>query len=104
MKRVVPLYTLLIATIATPALADTLRCNSSLIQEGDTAGSVAEKCGEPSSKETFTEPVYARRQNGTTYEVGTTSKEVWRYKRGPGKFPAVLTFEKGVLKKLEFEK
>ncbi len=38
---------------------------------------------------------YARRENGTTYEVGTTSKDVWRYKRSSGQFPAVLTFEKG---------
>jgi hypothetical protein len=92
------------AAATTPALADTLRCGSSLIKEGDTAGYVAAKCGEPGSKQTFTEPVRARRANGTSYEVGTTSKDVWRYKRGAGQFPAVLTFEKGVLKKLEFEK
>jgi hypothetical protein len=36
--------------------------------------------------------------------VGTTSRDVWRYKRSSGSFPAVLTFEGGVLKKLEFEK
>jgi len=46
----------------------------------------------------------ARRADGTAYEVGTTSKDVWRYQRSNGSFPAVLTFEKGVLKKLEFEK
>jgi hypothetical protein len=32
------------------------------------------------------------------------TKEIWRYDRSPGKFPAVMTFEEGVLKKLEFEK
>ena len=90
--------------IAAPAFADTLRCGSSLIKEGDTQGYVQEKCGEPESKQTYTEPVYARRENGSSYEVGTTSKDVWRYKRSNGSFPAVLTFEKGVLKKLEFEK
>jgi len=36
--------------------------------------------------------------------VGTATRTLWRYKRGAGKFPAVLTFEGGVLKKLEFEK
>lgn len=95
---------LLAAAATTPAIAETLRCGSSLIKEGDTAGYVAEKCGEPLSKQTYTEPVYAHRQNGTSYEIGTTSKDVWRYKRGSGQFPAVLTFEKGVLTKLEFEK
>jgi hypothetical protein len=91
-------------TVSVPAWADTLRCGSSLIQEGDTQGYVEEKCGAPQSKQTYTEPVYARRENGSSYEVGTTSKDVWRYQRGSGAFPAVLTFEKGVLKKLEFEK
>ena len=102
MRRIIAL-TLLVAATA-PSFADTLRCGSSLIKEGDTQGYVQEKCGEPESMQTYTEPVYARRENGTSYEVGTTSKDVWRYKRSNGSFPAVLTFEKGVLKKLEFEK
>jgi uncharacterized protein DUF2845 len=89
---------------AAPAFADTLRCGSSLVKEGDTQGYVEEKCGAPDSKQTFTEPVYARRTNGSTYEVGTTSRDVWRYRRSSGSLPAVLTFEQGVLKKLEFEK
>ena len=100
----VPVCALLLAMATTPALADTLRCGSSLIKEGDTQGYVQDKCGEPESKQTYTEPVLARRQDGTSYEVGTTSRDVWRYHRSSGSFPAVLTFEKGVLKKLEFEK
>lgn len=95
---------LAIAVTASPAWAQSLRCGSSLVREGDTQGYVLEKCGEPDSKQTYTEPVYARRQNGTAFQVGTTSKDVWRYKRGSGSFPAVLTFEKGMLKKLEFER
>ena len=92
--------------LASPAaMADTLRCKSSLIQPGATSGYVAEKCGEPDSKETVTEPIMARNlNNGTVYQAGTTSKDIWRYRRAPGKFPAVLTFEQGILKKLEFEK
>jgi hypothetical protein len=94
----------LTAAFASPANAETLRCGNSLIQEGASTGYVTEKCGQPDSKETFTEPAFARRVDGTTYQVGTTSRDVWRYKRGSGQFPAVLTFEMGVLKKLEFEK
>jgi uncharacterized protein DUF2845 len=104
MNRTIAFVALAFASAAAPAFADTLRCGSSLIQEGDTQGYVQDKCGEPESKQTYTEPVLARRENGTSYEVGTTSKDVWRYKRGNGSFPAVLTFEKGLLKKLEFEK
>jgi hypothetical protein len=95
---------LLASAAASPALAQTLRCGSSLIQPGATQGYVIEKCGAPSSKEVFTEPVMARRVDGSTYQAGTTSKDIWRYKRGSGQVPAVLTFEMGVLKKLEFEK
>jgi len=104
MTRLVAVATLFIAFAATPAFAETLRCGSVLVKEGDTQGYVQEKCGEPQSKQTYTEPVMARRADGTAYEVGTTSKDVWRYQRSNGSFPAVLTFEKGVLKKLEFEK
>ena len=106
MKRI-PLASSLVvvaASLATPVVAETLRCGSVLIQPGATQGYVAEKCGEPTSKQTFTEPVMARRDNGTAFEVGTTSKDVWRYRRGSGQFPAVLTFEMGVLKTLVFEK
>jgi hypothetical protein len=90
--------------LATSAHADTLRCGSSLISEGDAQGYVREKCGEPSSTMNVTQPVMARRPDGFAYQAGTTTQEIWRYKRGSGQFPAVLTFEGGVLKKLEFEK
>lgn len=104
MNRAIAVASLVVCVATTPTWADTLRCGSSLISEGDTQGYVLDKCGEPDSKQTYTEPVYARRENGTTYEVGTTSRDVWRYRRSAGSFPAVLTFEEGVLKRLEFEK
>jgi hypothetical protein len=53
----------------------------------------------------ITEPVYARNPyGGRASQVGESTKIIWRYQRGQRKFPAVLTFEEGVLKKLEFEK
>ncbi len=88
----------------TPARADTLRCGSSLISVGAVAEYVLEKCGAPDSRTEVSEPIMARRRDGSAYQVGTTRQEIWRYQRAPGKFPAVLTFEDGVLKKLEFEK
>jgi len=92
------------SALTAPAFADTLRCGSSLISTGAAAAYVAQKCGAPDAKQEVTEPVMARRPNGFTYQVGTTTHEIWRYQRGSRKFPAVLTFEGGVLKKLEFEK
>jgi uncharacterized protein DUF2845 len=96
-----PLAFLILASVAQ---ADTLRCKSSLISEGASEGFVVEKCGPPDSKMEVSEPVMARRPDGFTYQVGTTTQQIWRYKRSPGQFPAVLTFEGGVLKKLDFEK
>jgi hypothetical protein len=93
----------LVALSAT-AHADTLRCGSSLISTGAAQAYVVEKCGAPDSKMEVAEPVMARRPDGFAYQVGTTTQQVWRYRRSPGKFPAVLTFEGGVLKKLEFER
>lgn len=90
--------------IAAPASADTLRCGSSLISEGAHVSYVLAKCGAPDSRREISEPIMARRPNGTVYQVGVTVQEIWRYERAPGKFPAVMTFEGGVLKKLEFEK
>jgi len=90
--------------LAATAHAETLRCKSSLISPGASQDYVLQKCGPPASKMDVNEPVMARRPNGTTYQVGTATKEIWRYDRSPGKFPAVMTFEEGVLKKLEFEK
>jgi hypothetical protein len=90
--------------LVAPAHADTLRCRSSLVAEGAFQAYVLEKCGAPDSKTEVTEPVMVRRPDGFTYQAGTTTQQIWRYKRSPGKFPAVLTFEGGVLKKLEFEK
>jgi hypothetical protein len=89
--------------LATSAHADTLRCGSSLISEGAAQPYVREKCGEPASKMEITEPVMARGWAGTQ-QVGTTTRQIWRYSRSSRKFPAVLTFEGGVLKKLVFEK
>ena len=93
-----------LASLSVPAFADTLRCGSSLIMEGATETEVLQKCGPPQSKAEKREPIMARRPNGSTYQVGTYRQETWRYARGDRQFPAVLTFEAGVLKKLEFEK
>jgi hypothetical protein len=88
--------------LALPAAADTFRCKSALIRVGDAQTYVLAKCGEPTSKETFTEEVRAVVPRGGTNVVGTATRHIWRYHRSR-QFPAVLTFESGVLKKLEFE-
>jgi hypothetical protein len=86
------------------ARADTLRCGSRLVAPGETATEVRAKCGEPTSISVIKEPIRARTAQGGTRVVGETHVEVWRYERGSRNFPAILKFEEGVLKVLEFEK
>jgi hypothetical protein len=89
---------------AAVARADTLRCGKYLIAEGASQAEVRQKCGAPDSETNVSEPTYAVNRDGYRYPTGTATQTVWRYRRAPGKFPAVLTFAEGVLKKLEFEK
>jgi Protein of unknown function (DUF2845) len=87
------------------ARADTLRCGSKLVAPGETATEVLAKCGKPTSVTVIKEPIRARNaQGGGTRVVGETHVEIWRYERGSREFPALLKFEEGVLKVLEFEK
>ncbi len=103
MKKTI--WSALILAFAIPAAqADTLRCGSKLIQQGDTAGKVLERCGEPTNKQVITEPVRAATALGGTMQTGTYTYEIWRYARGNGKFPALLRIEGGVVKRLEYER
>jgi hypothetical protein len=106
MSRLFPILALGLATVALtqPAAADTLRCGSSLVQVGDPLETVLKKCGEPTSRQTITEPVWARGLNGNVYQTGTTESQVWRYDRGPRKFPARLKIAEGVVQSIDFEK
>jgi hypothetical protein len=100
MKR----FLILLAFAIPAAHADTLRCGSKLIQEGDPAGKVLERCGEPQNKQVITEPVRAATSLGGTQQVGTYTYEIWRFSRGAGKFPALLRIEGGVVKTIEYER
>lgn len=105
MRPVVVLATTVILVVASQsAIADTLRCGSSLIEVGSSEADVLAKCGQPTSKATITEPVWARAVNGNLYQSGTTQSQIWRYDRGPRQFPAILKITDGVLQSLEFDK
>jgi hypothetical protein len=86
------------------AHADILRCGSVLIQQGDAAVRVLEKCGQPTSKMTVNEPVWARGANGAMYQAGNAQAEIWRYNLGPTKFPAILRIVDGAVESITFEK
>src|SRR4051812_1071909 len=100
-----PLALACVAYLLVPsAHADILRCGSDLIEQGDSAARVIEKCGEPTSKTTLEEPIWSQGPNGTVYQSGSAQAELWRYNFGSNKFPAVLKIRDGVVQSITFEK
>jgi hypothetical protein len=92
MRAVIPL-TLALACASLgqirPASADTLRCGSALIEPGDDAGYVLEKCGEPNLRRGPKGSVSAS-ASWVYYPAAALRADRWRYHRGIGKFPTVL--------------
>ena len=81
-----------------PAAADSMRCGSKLMTDGDPSDKVLAYCGEPASIE--------RREilRGYGYHRGVTvhsayevSVEMWTYNFGPHKLMYRLRFEDGLL-------
>jgi hypothetical protein len=103
--RALPLFILAVVFPYTSATAETLRCGSYLIQEGDDAFSVIDKCGAPTNRTTITEPVYASAADGGTYPTGAVAtSELWRYDRGPGSFPVLIKIVDGRVQSIHFVK
>ena len=98
------LFILAVTLMIQPALADTLRCGSVLIEVGADASYVLAKCGEPTSKTIIAEPIWAGGVYGGAHQVGTSQTQIWRYDRGPRQFPAVMKIADGVVQSIEFEK
>ena len=99
------LFILTVLAPVTAASADTLRCGSHLIQEGDDAFAVIAKCGEPTERMTLTEPVYASSEGGGSHPTGDVAlTEVWRYQRGAGSFPVLIKIADGIVQSIRFDK
>jgi uncharacterized protein DUF2845 len=83
-----------------PALGETLRCGSALIQPGDDASYVLENCGAPASDDSD-----AALESGIhVYQIGMLRADRWRYHRGPGLFPAIVTIaDDGRVADIQFE-
>jgi len=88
---------------AAPALADTLRCGSRLVTEGDSAASVRKKCGEPVNIETqsLVRGPYVWQDNRYRY-VAPGSEieykvELWTFNFGPKRLMARVRLEAGLV-------
>jgi hypothetical protein len=91
---------LLAGATARGAEVDTWRCGNKVISRGDASADVLDNCGEPSARETVTEPVYARNANGSTRQIGVVERELWTYDRS-NRIPVRLTFEEGKITRIE---
>ena len=85
------------------ASADSFRCGSKLMSDGDSSDKVAALCGPPTSVERreILRPYYYYGGSipiHTAYEV---SVELWTYNLGPNKLMRRLRFEDGLLVDVE---
>jgi hypothetical protein len=79
----------------------TLRCNGRIIKVGVPAAYVLSECGEPENQ-VFQESVGRAATVGGTSRLFVALSEQWVYDRGWGRFPAVLVFLDGTLRRIDF--
>src|SRR5687767_6724980 len=95
-----PLAIALLTLAASAAHADSLRCGTKLVHEGDTRATVIAKCGEAAEvdhRSVWRRPVVWIR--GRPFHVGFDEVEIpvelWTYNFGPNKFMRLVRFEDG---------
>lgn len=79
-----------------------LRCKGKFIDPGATTAQVLALCGPPENRVIEEVPVRSRLVTGFSRFTGIAVTERWIYDRGWGKFPAVLTFHDGILKRVDY--
>ena len=79
-----------------------LRCQGKIIKPGATMAQVQALCGSPKSRIVEEVPVRARTSRGFSRFLGIATTEQWVYDRGWGRFPAVLMFHDGKLRRIEY--
>ena len=103
MYRTTVLAVLLVTFYAGTADAyGSLRCKGRLIDVGEGAADVLALCGEPSRRIVTRVPVRASVLTGFTRISGYATTEQWIYDRGWGKFPAVLFFDEGEVRRIDY--
>ena len=92
---------------ASPANAESLRCNGYSASEGDSKISVLYKCGQPLLKDNYCSPVYYSQTLQPVPDpfasyVPCQQIEEWLYERGPGQLPATVRFRAGVVQSIRY--
>ncbi len=103
MTRVVaPLALALGASLVdvTPVVASSLRCAGGVVVRGDAAQTVLARCGEPDHRTAYQKRLAADPVLGAP-GVRVVEVQTWTYRRGYGRFIQHLTFEGGVLVRID---
>ena len=93
---------LLLCLSATAQAYGSLRCQGKMIRPGMSMSQVTSLCGAPRDRIVEEIPVRSRIASGFARFSGVIVIESWEYDRGWGKFPAVLKFQDGTLKRVEY--
>lgn len=87
---------LVLALVSGGVYADSMRCGSKIVNESVSVDELLARCGQPQSRKTETEDVYAINPNGARVKTGgQTIKERWIYKPTPGALPMAVEIVDG---------
>jgi len=102
MKRLLLLACLALSYTTAANAEPALRCNGKIMRVGVPAAYVLSECGEPANQVLQESVVRSGTTSGASRLVGLALSEQWIYDRGWGRFPAVLVFLDGTLRRIEF--
>jgi hypothetical protein len=101
-KRFLLLACFAFAYTSALSAAPSLRCNGRIVKVGVPAAYVLSQCGAPENPVVQESLARAGTLTGSSRIVGIALSEHWVYERGFGRFPAVLFFLDGRLKRIDF--
>jgi Protein of unknown function (DUF2845) len=102
MKRLLLLACLALSYTCAANAVPSLRCNGRIIRVGVPAAYVLSECGDPDNQVLQDTTARVGTVSGHSRIVGLALSEQWVYDRGWGRFPAVLIFLDGTLKRIDF--
>ena len=102
MKHLLLLACLALVYTSTANADPSLRCKGRLVKVGVPAAYVLSECGAPANQTIQETTARAGTVDGRSRVVGLTLSEQWIYERGWGRFPAVLIFLDGTLRRIDF--
>jgi hypothetical protein len=101
-KRLLLLACLAFSYTSAATAAPSLRCNGRIMRVGVPAAYVLSQCGAPENQVLQESVARTGTSNGFSRITGLALSEHWVYDRGFGRFPAVLYFLDGTLRRIDF--